>query len=117
MAANTYKQAIVVRTDLNLSSGKAAAQASHASLYAADRADPTVREVWMENSTTKIVLGAASEQELRRIFEEAGSDGLPRSLVSDEGRTEIDSGTTTALAVGPAPVEEVDGVTGSLPLY
>ena len=117
MAANTYKQAIVVRTDLDLSAGKAAAQVSHASLYAADRADPEVREDWMENSTTKIVLGADSEQKLRRVFEQAGNDNLPRSLVSDEGRTEIASGTTTALAVGPAPVEAVDSVTGSLPLY
>ena len=110
------KQAIVVRTDLDLSPGKLAAQVAHASVYAADRADEGVYEAWLE-SPAKIVLAGEDESHLRRLRDRATAEGLPVSLVSDAGRTEVNAGTTTALAVGPASSDAVDSITGDLALY
>lgn len=115
--ADQFKQVVVLRDDLDLSSGKAAAQAAHASGFAADRADPEVRNEWLESSAVKVILAADDEQHLRQLRDEASDAGLPTSLVSDEGRTEIQTGTTTALAIGPATADAVDRITGNLQLY
>ncbi len=112
-----FKQALVLRTDLDLSAGKAAAQAAHVSVFASQEADEVVTEEWLNTSCVKVVLAADSEEELRELYDTAHQNEIPASIVADEGRTEIDSGTVTALAVGPAATERVDDVTGHLSLY
>jgi PTH2 family peptidyl-tRNA hydrolase len=112
------KQVLVIRTDLQLSAGKAAAQAAHASLWAANRTEEQVRDRWEQDDlATKIVLGIEGEDELRDLASRARDAELPTSVVNDAGRTEVESGTTTALGIGPASEGEVDGLTGDLPLY
>lgn len=111
------KQVLILREDLGLSPGKAAAQASHVSLFAAKRASDDVRREWEEEMATKVVLGVADEAELREVASDAREAGLPVSIVNDAGRTEIKEGTTTALGIGPAPVPDVDAITGQLALY
>ncbi len=110
------KQTIVVRTDLGMGDGKLAAQVAHASLKAYERADDSVAEDWKRSGATKVVVAAGSEDELIELEREARAANLPHALVRDAGRTQVESGTATALGVGPAPAPEVDAVTGDLKL-
>ncbi|MET1101851.1 MAG: peptidyl-tRNA hydrolase Pth2 [Pyrodictiaceae archaeon] len=119
-----YKQAIVVRADLAMSRGKAAAQAAHAAVEAVIRIMESgntrwktwLRE-WLAQGQKKVVLRVNSEQELLEVYRKAVSLGLPASLIADAGKTELEPGTRTAVAVGPAPSQLVNKITGSLKLY
>ena len=111
------KQVMVMREDLNMSAGKLAAQACHASLLAYDKADKDHIDEWKRSGTTKVVLRVFSEHELVALYRLAVSKYLPCCLIADEGRTEVTPGTITGLGIGPAPVEHIDEVTGSLKLY
>lgn len=111
-----YKQAIILRTDLDISEGKAIAQGAHASVFALDAASEDAYKEWRPTAT-KITLAAKDEAQLRSLREDAEERDLPTSLVSDQGRTELETNTVTALAVGPAPASEVDAVSGNLSLY
>ena len=111
------KQAIVVRSDLDMSTGKLAAQVAHAALSAVDHADSeTVRE-WKRAGQRKVVLGINGERALFEIQEKAKTAGLPTGLIRDAGRTQLDPDTPTTVAVGPASDDAVDRITGSLSLY
>lgn len=110
------KQVIVVREDLNLSRGKTAAQAAHASLQAWKNAGDEIRERWEREGGKKVVVESEDEEQLFRLKEDANNLGLPTALITDRGYTEVDPGTKTALAIGPAETERIDKVTGSLPL-
>jgi len=115
-----YKQVIVLRSDLNMSCGKAAAQACHASLTASEearRTRPSWWKAWMKEGQRKIVLKVNSEYELLKKEREAREAGVPSALISDMGLTELPPGTITALGIGPAPERIIDKITGSLPLY
>jgi len=111
------KQAIVARADLGMGQGKLAAQVAHASLSAYEDTDRTTRTEWKGSGQKKVVLKADGEAALFRLADEAERRGLPHAVVRDAGHTQLDPGTVTALAVGPGPDEEVDGVTGDLSLY
>lgn len=111
-----YKQSIILRTDLDLSTGKAVAQGAHASVFALEDATDDARDEWLPTAT-KITLAADDEAQLRSLRADAEEHDLPTSLVSDQGRTELETNTVTALAVGPAPASEVDEVTGHLSLF
>ncbi|NOZ59329.1 MAG: peptidyl-tRNA hydrolase [Euryarchaeota archaeon] len=115
-----YKQVIVVRDDLGMTRGKACAQVAHASLGAAEVAmkeHAAWYEAWRRSGQKKVVVRGESQEHLGRLFEEAKRLGLPCFLVRDAGLTQLPPGTTTALAVGPAPGEMVDRVTGELRLF
>lgn len=124
MPSASFKQTIVVRRDLGMSRGKAAAQAAHASceavfkiLESGDRRWLEWLKAWRSSGQEKVVLRVDSESELIGIYRRAVELGLPASLVVDAGRTQLPPGTKTAVAVGPAPEELVDRVTGHLKLY
>jgi PTH2 family peptidyl-tRNA hydrolase len=115
-----YKQAILLRSDLNMSPGKAAAQACHASVMASEEARkkrPSWWRSWMDEGQRKIVLKVTSEAALLSKEKEAKEARLPCALISDMGLTELPPGTVTALGIGPAPEKAIDKITGSLPLY
>lgn len=114
-----YKQVIVVRTDLGMSTGKLAAQACHASLGASEEVrirSPRVWRAWLKEGGRKIVVGAGSKDELVEICKKARKLSIPRCIVTDKGLTEIPPGSITALGVGPESSNKVDKVTGNLPL-
>ncbi len=122
--AASFKQTIVVRRDLGMGRGKAAAQVAHASceavfkiLESGDRRWLEWLKGWRSSGQEKVVLRVDSESELIEIYKKAVELGLPASLVVDAGRTQLPPGTKTAVAVGPAPEELVDRVTGHLKLY
>lgn len=111
------KQVIAARTDLGMGRGKLAAQVAHAALQAAEKADPESVRAWKDAGQPKIVVKVGSEDELLDVAEEARRAGLPSAIVRDAGRTELEPGTATTCAVGPAPDNQVDAVTGDLSLY
>ncbi|WP_227352747.1 peptidyl-tRNA hydrolase Pth2 [Haladaptatus salinisoli] len=111
------KQAIVARTDVGMGEGKLAAQVAHASLSAYEETGRKARKRWKGEGQKKVVLKADGESELFRLAEKARAEGLPHAIVRDAGHTQLDPGTVTALAVGPADDDLVDRVTGDLSLY
>lgn len=111
------KQAIVARTDLGMGTGKLAAQVAHASLQAANDAAAQSRRDWEAAGAKKVVLKGESEAHLFELADRAAQAGLPYTIVRDAGHTELAEDTVTALAVGPAPGEHIDKVTGDLTLF
>jgi PTH2 family peptidyl-tRNA hydrolase len=58
-----------------------------------------------------------SEAALEAVVERAKLAGVPVALITDAGQTEFHGvPTKTCCAVGPAWVEEVDAITGTLSL-
>jgi len=115
-----FKQVIVLREDLNMSCGKAIAQACHASISASEEArrkKPSWWKAWMDEGQRKIILKVKSKHELLEKEKEARNAGIPSALISDMGLTELPPGTVTALGIGPAPEKIIDKIMGSLPLY
>ncbi|WP_440007944.1 peptidyl-tRNA hydrolase Pth2 [Halomicrococcus sp. SG-WS-1] len=111
------KQAIVARADLGMGEGKLAAQVAHASLSAYEETGSKARKRWKGEGQKKVVLQANGEDTIFSLAEKARAEGLPNAVVRDAGHTQLDSGTVTALAVGPADDDLVDRVTGDLSLY
>ncbi len=114
-----WKQAIVLRTDLGMSTGKLAVQACHASLGASEKvrqSRPHVWRSWQEEGGRKIALAVGSLERLLELDKRARSLGIETFLVRDRGLTEIPPGTVTALGIGPDEGTRVDKVTGNLPL-
>lgn len=115
------KMAIVVRTDLDMSKGKLAAQVAHAAVTCVVEAmrSPQWREWldrWLAEGQKKVVLRVRSLEELRDVEARARQLGLPTSLIVDAGLTQVEPGTVTAVGIGPAPDDLVDRVTGRLKL-
>lgn len=111
-----YKQVITVRADLKMSRGKTCAQVAHASLGAAEKASKDWYKAWKREGQKKVVVKVANEKEMHELYEKAKKARLPCYLVQDAGLTELEPGTVTALAIGPAPNEIIDKITGSLKL-
>jgi PTH2 family peptidyl-tRNA hydrolase len=111
------KLVLIVRTDLDMGRGKIAAQASHAAVAAAlgslGSADFTT---WLREGQPKVVLRVGGEEQLHRVCADAEAAGLPVQLIQDAGRTQVAAGTATCCAVGPAPIADIDRVTGALSL-
>ena len=110
------KQAIVIRSDLKLSKGKTASQTAHASLGAYKKSSFLSRKVWELEGQKKVVLKAKDEDELISIFGKCKNERLPVSIIRDAGKTQVKSGTLTALGIGPAKDEAIDKVVGKLKL-
>jgi PTH2 family peptidyl-tRNA hydrolase len=111
-----FKQCLILRNDVKMSCGKKCAQAAHASIGAFDSADKTIRKAWQTEGQKKVVLKANDERTLFEIKVIAERAGISTSLIQDAGMTEIPPGTITALGLGPAKAEDLDKITGSLPL-
>jgi len=114
-----HKMVLVVRNDLSMGKGKIGAQCGHATLGAYKRAvkrSPAAVASWSRWGQAKICVKVNSEAELLEIEQLANALKLPNYLVADAGRTQIEAGSLTVLAVGPAPVAQINQVTGHLKL-
>ncbi|MBW6461496.1 MAG: peptidyl-tRNA hydrolase Pth2 [DPANN group archaeon] len=111
------KQAIIIRKDLNMGKGKMAAQASHASLEAYKKAPAENKNIWEMQGQKKVVLKIDSEKDIIDLFNKANAEKMKPALIRDAGKTEVPSGTITALAIGPDTDEKIDKITGYLKLY
>ncbi|KAK5001590.1 peptidyl-tRNA hydrolase PTH2-domain-containing protein [Cryomyces antarcticus] len=115
------KLVLVVRTDLGMTKGKIAAQASHATLacyktFLRLAPESPILKRWESYGQAKVALQVKSEDELEMLQARAVSLGLCAQVVHDAGRTQIASGSATVLGVGPAPKSMIDQVTGHLKL-
>ena len=54
----------------------------------------------------KVVLKVTSEQMLMEYYEKAISLGYPAIYIEDAGRTQIEPGSKTVVAIGPCPEED-----------
>ncbi len=114
-----YKQVVVFRSNLKLSKGKAAVQAGHAAVSAAEESRKHHKkwfEDWFMEGQCKIAVKVKDENEMRKLNVQARDSGLPCALIVDRGLTEIPPDTVTCLGIGPAPAERIDELTGGLPL-
>lgn len=115
-----YKMTIVVRKDINMSSGKMAAQVAHAAVNCYKKAlkkTPDYVNNWEYIGEAKIVLMVNSLKEFNSIEDKAKKNNINYAIIQDAGRTELEPGTVTTIAIGPAPVDEIDKITGDLSLY
>jgi PTH2 family peptidyl-tRNA hydrolase len=122
------KQVIVMRKDLGMRKGKMIAQGAHASLrvllergaatgdqYVIEMTEPM--KAWMTGRFTKVCVSVDSEAALDDVVARAKAAGVPCALIVDAGQTEFHGvPTKTCCAVGPAWTEDVDAITGALPL-
>ena len=114
-----YKQAIIVRTDLEMGRGKLAAQVAHAavdSFYKTLRSRPEKALAWLQEGQKKVVLKVKSVSELLEKAEKASEHGLIVSIVRDAGLTQLQPGTVTCVGIGPDKEELIDRITGDLKL-
>lgn len=111
------KQTIVVNTAIGMGTGKLAAQVAHASLQAYESAGTTAQREWKSGGQKKIVVKGNDATHLQELADQSERSGLPYALIRDAGHTQLDPGTVTALAVGPATADAIDRVTGDLSLY
>lgn len=132
------RQIIVIRKDLNMPSGKLAAQVSHASLGCIlklankenteetfslnlqlnqkNKSDKAVID-WLNFRFTKVVLYVKSEEKLVEIYEKAKLKGLNTVIIEDAGFTCFDGVVTkTCIGIGPCYKEDLIGVTEKLQL-
>ena len=111
-----YKQVILLRKDLKLPTGKAAAQVAHASVDAVLKSAPETVKAWRKEGMAKIVLKVKDEKELILYFQQAKDAGLITALITDAGKTVVAPGTRTCAAIGPNEEEEIDKITEKLQL-
>jgi PTH2 family peptidyl-tRNA hydrolase len=125
----TAKQVIVMRKDLNMRKGKMIAQGAHASLKVltdrkrdSDGTSYTIEltpamAAWLTGRFTKVCVSVDTEAALDAVVERARAANVPVALIVDAGKTEFHGvPTKTCCAVGPAWSDEVDAITGMLPL-
>jgi PTH2 family peptidyl-tRNA hydrolase len=123
------KQVIVMRKDLGMRKGKMIAQGAHASLKVLtdrrrDVDDETfaialtpAMTAWLTGRFTKVCVSVDSEEALDAVVARARAANVPVALITDAGKTEFHGvPTKTCCAVGPAWTDEVDAITGELPL-
>ena len=146
MPSSSYKskQMIVIRRDLKMRKGKIAAQASHACVEATlmalakehrlnqvrvtddqnwvylDHTDEDTSAItnWFDAGVAKVCVYVDSEEELLELAAEGKARGFVVALIKDAGFTEFHGEPTfTCLAFEPLAAEDIDPLTGELPLY
>ena len=112
-----FKQVILIRADLKLPPGKAAAQCAHASVETVLKSDKKLVSTWRQEGMAKIVVKVKEEKELLRYLQQAKDAGLTTCSITDAGHTVVAAGTRTCGAIGPDEEKKIDSITGKLPLY
>ena len=136
------KQVIVVRRDLKMRKGKIAAQSGHACVEAvllalakegrlndvnADNGwislenegrEATPLSEWFANGVAKICVYVDSEEALLDLNRRGRELGFTTALIQDAGHTEFHGQPTyTCMAFEPLYPEQINPLTGDLPLY
>lgn len=117
--AGRLKMVFVVNTDLKMGVGKIAAQVGHAvlgmyRLESQREQKPELLE-WEHGGSKKVVLKGVDTQHLLDLKQAATEFLISNILIQDAGRTQVDPGSLTVLALFGRS-EDVDNVTGKLKL-
>lgn len=113
------KQAIIVRQDLKMSTGKIAAQVAHGSVSCALKAmkkKKKIFDIWSTFGQKKVVLGIKDLSGLKILAESAKANNLVYEVIRDMGLTELKPGTITVLGIGPDREDKIDKLTKDLSL-
>ena len=114
-----YKQVILIRTDLGMSTGKKCAQACHAAGSAADLARTRQKyawKTWKQTGKKKVILKIKTLEDMQDIVNQLKRKEIPHYLIQDAGLTQLEPGTITALGIGPVQSNVIDPITGNLKL-
>ncbi|MFX0115050.1 MAG: peptidyl-tRNA hydrolase Pth2 [Candidatus Hodarchaeota archaeon] len=117
---SVIKQAIIVRRDLKMGRGKAAAQVAHGAIAAMEetrKSHPEMVRQWTQIGQMKVVLQVEGLGALKEIKTACLKTGVPCIEINDAGRTQLPPGTTTVLGIGPWWTREIDKITGDLKLF
>lgn len=119
---------LIVNSDLPMAKGKTASQCCHAAcavtriLERCQTKDPAYLK-WVRDGETKIVLRATEKQLLELIAEyevdsvvKRESSGIWCTAINDAGRTQIPSGSLTAVAFRPVLRSKMNPVVQKLKL-
>jgi PTH2 family peptidyl-tRNA hydrolase len=105
-----YKQAIILRNDIEMTVGKAAVQAAHGSILSYLASDPYFRDMWLEEGMRKVILGGRVDQ-----IEEFP---YPHERIVDFGITEFGgTDTFTGIALHIELANRIDPFTKPFKLY
>ena len=132
MEEREVKQYIIVRTDLGMSAGKIAAQATHAAkkiwfdkfksskggpyvLWGEDEVEysfiATKEEVvWIEGLFTTITKVVKNENQLIKAYNQAKEAGLNCCIIKDAGLTELEGENNICIAIGPNYVDKCEPI-------
>lgn len=95
------KQFVIVPNKPKMSVGKIASQVAHATFMALDnQPDTLLINEWKNSGMCVIVLACKDTLQLMGIAKYFEQWEIPHHLYIDEGMTEVDMGTPTALATG-----------------
>lgn len=104
---NNFKMVVVAIDYSKVGKGQMVVRCSHAALGAYQRGvylDPRLVRQWEKDGSTKIIVKVNSEEEMMAVFRAACDKSLNICLMKN------------VMAIGPAPVHEIDQVTGRLSL-
>ena len=114
-----FKQVILIRTDLKMSTGKKCVQSCHASVAASDLIrvqNKNAWKIWKNTGQKKVVIKLKDMEELIEIIKKLESNKLLYFVVKDAGLTQLTPGTTTAVGIGPVESSRINKITGDLKL-
>ena len=111
-----YRQYVIVPKRPRMSTGKVASQVAHATFMALEQEDKKIIEKWKKEGMCVIVLECKDTTQLMGIAKYLEQWKIPHHLYIDEGLTEVDMGTPTALATGVL-TEEQHWMLSQLKLY
>ncbi len=111
-----YKQFVIVPLKPKMSKGKIASQVAHATFMAIEKQSEQmykqgtftkdIIEEWKQNGMCVIVLQCKDSVELLGINKYLEQWDIPNHIYIDEGITEVEMGTPTALATGVMTEEQ-----------
>eukprot|EP01138_Halocafeteria_seosinensis_P005068 gb/GECG01005181.1/.p1 GENE.gb/GECG01005181.1/~~gb/GECG01005181.1/.p1 ORF type:complete len:123 (+),score=10.64 gb/GECG01005181.1/:1-369(+) len=114
------KLVLAVRTDLKMKPGKIASQCAHAAVtsykHGIKKMDSKVMRAWENQGQPKIVIKVPNVEEFATIRQQCHLHSVPVITIRDAGRTQINSGDETVIAVGPANSDTINKITGKYPL-
>lgn len=114
------KLVLVVRNDLGMTKGKIAAQCAHASVECYKTTlqyKPQACKLWLMTGQKKVVVGTGNgEKGLVELSNIAKSHKVVSCIISDAGATQVKTGTSTVVGIGPDNSDVIDKITGHLKL-